>query len=295
MDIRQLKLFISVAQTLNFTQSAKQNYLTQPAVTHQINDLEKELGAQLFTRTKHKVFLTSAGEAFFDYAVRMIDLEQQSKSRIFNISQGKQGNIKICAVQSSVEALTQCLSVFSKRYPDIQVELDIGTGLKQLKAINSDSYDFYFSFVSLLQSIDTLDYLITDRDRFSLVVHKDDAPNIDVNNFLTLKKLNLISELHAEGPFLVDKVVDICRHRGLDIEHIDGFSSFLSVIISVNAGMGFTIFPNDMAESCYGKNIAIIPIPGDDAIIENAVGWNKNIKNIAAEKFMEISREVFLK
>ena len=65
MDIKQLECFVSVAKTLNFSQTAQQLYLSQPAVTGQIKSLENELDIILFQRNKRTVKLTSAGYMFY--------------------------------------------------------------------------------------------------------------------------------------------------------------------------------------------------------------------------------------
>ena len=75
MDTRQLELFISVAHTLNFSQTAKKYYLTQPAVSHKIKMLEEELGASLLYREGHTVSLTEEGIMFLHYAMNIVNME----------------------------------------------------------------------------------------------------------------------------------------------------------------------------------------------------------------------------
>ena len=62
MDITQLKYFITVARTLNFSEAARRMGVTQPLISHHVNELEKQLGGKLFTRSRHNVTLTEAGE-----------------------------------------------------------------------------------------------------------------------------------------------------------------------------------------------------------------------------------------
>ena len=68
MDITQLKYFITVARTLNFSEAARRMGVTQPLISHHVNELEKQLGGKLFTRSRHKVTLTEAGERTIRYA-----------------------------------------------------------------------------------------------------------------------------------------------------------------------------------------------------------------------------------
>ena len=64
MTIYQLECFIAVAEELNFSAAAQRLFTTQPAVTYQINTLEKETGLHLFDRTTRRTKLTAAGQSF---------------------------------------------------------------------------------------------------------------------------------------------------------------------------------------------------------------------------------------
>lgn len=72
MDLRHLKYFLAVAETRNFTQAAANCYVAQSALSQQIARLEKEVGAQLFSRTSRSVRLTAAGELLEPLARRIL-------------------------------------------------------------------------------------------------------------------------------------------------------------------------------------------------------------------------------
>ena len=79
MNTEQLRYFVSVARYRNFTETAREFYVTQPAVTHQISALEREVGARLFLRTTRNVSLTRAGELFLEDAKRILDQEERAR------------------------------------------------------------------------------------------------------------------------------------------------------------------------------------------------------------------------
>ena len=70
MTLQQRRYFIAVAQNLSFSKAAQQHYVSQTAVSQQIKLLEEELETELFQRTRHSVALTSAGQVFYEYALR---------------------------------------------------------------------------------------------------------------------------------------------------------------------------------------------------------------------------------
>ena len=78
MNLRQLKYFVTLAETLSFTKTAQVFYISQTAVTQQIKSLESQLGVPLFRRTKRKVELTSAGAVFLPEAREILEKTQKA-------------------------------------------------------------------------------------------------------------------------------------------------------------------------------------------------------------------------
>ncbi|MCD8254479.1 MAG: LysR family transcriptional regulator [Oscillospiraceae bacterium] len=293
MDFMQLKYFVTAAQMLNFTRAAEQHYVTQPAISRRISDLERELGVQLFYRSSHEMALTSAGEEFLQYALSVLDTTSAATQRLKNIASGKVGRIRISAVPPTEPALHKVLSVYSKRCPDVQIDLDISTGKNQIAAINSGNYDFYFSFESLLQYYGRLEYLTTFTDSYYLFVPSERAHHIDVNKFSTLQELPLVTELRSEGPFLVNQILEILKNRDYSADNIISCKDLHSVTTFVNAGMGFTLLPFTMARCICTDHLSSFFISGDDAKIVNAVGWNPDNSNNAVTSFRSLLYELF--
>ena len=82
MNTTQLECFMAVSNFLNFSRAAEHLRLTQPAVSHQINSLEDELGVKLFHRTSKRVRLTQAGHLFSQYTQEILSLSHLSKERL---------------------------------------------------------------------------------------------------------------------------------------------------------------------------------------------------------------------
>jgi DNA-binding transcriptional LysR family regulator len=78
MRISQLESFVAVAKHRNFTKASQDCFLVQSTISHQIKTLENELGLKLIERDSHSVFLTPAGEQFFQDIVRPLELIQQA-------------------------------------------------------------------------------------------------------------------------------------------------------------------------------------------------------------------------
>lgn len=72
MELRHLKYFLSIAREKSFTRASEELFVTQPTLSHQVKQLEEELGCELFDRSSRNVRLTSAGEIFSDFASRAL-------------------------------------------------------------------------------------------------------------------------------------------------------------------------------------------------------------------------------
>lgn len=82
MNIEALKTFLVVAEVKNFTKAAQQLFVVQSTITNRIKELEKEIGQPLFDRDNKHITLTHAGEHFYEYSQRFLELEEKMKMEI---------------------------------------------------------------------------------------------------------------------------------------------------------------------------------------------------------------------
>ena len=117
MDINQLNCFITVAQTLNFSEAARRNYVSQSTVSRYVSDLEKEFGVQLFTRSHRDVIITSEGKALLPYAIEIVETLKKAKTVIKQMHDGGQGKITLGCDVTSLSFPTKCIADFAEKYP----------------------------------------------------------------------------------------------------------------------------------------------------------------------------------
>lgn len=290
MDTRQLGIFISVAESLNFTAAAQKHFMTQPAISHQISELEQELGAKLFVRTTHHVSLTSSGEEFLAYAKSIMETVQHAKSRIFNISHGKTGHLKLLTTQTHVETTARCLSLFREIYPGIQVDADVVTGIEQMNAIENGSADIIISFSSLIRNYSYMSCRVIANERYALMYRPGVLPPVTQDDLSPLADFPFVCELRTRAPFLTDKLFALCRARGLDPVNVHWCDSGISVLLILKSGLGFSLTPASDQEN-FVEGLEQIPLEGDDAVSDCAIGWRRDTHNQAVKFFLDaISR-----
>ena len=118
MADRRLQVFHAVAKHLSFTKAAEQLFMTQPAVTFQIRQLEDHFGTRLFDRTHGGITLTDAGAIVLDYAERILALSAELDTRVKEMGGQVAGPLFIGASTTIAEfLLPQMLGEFKARFP----------------------------------------------------------------------------------------------------------------------------------------------------------------------------------
>ena len=121
-----LKVFITVANTKNFSKAAKVLNLTQPAISFQIQTLEQYYQTMLFDRVNRHVKLTESGELLLEYALSMNDLQAELERKMQQLTGQVKGNLTIGASRTVGEyIMPYIVSAFKKEYPDVDIALEI--------------------------------------------------------------------------------------------------------------------------------------------------------------------------
>ncbi|NDY92031.1 LysR family transcriptional regulator [Ideonella livida] len=132
MDLKQLKAFLTVAETGNVTRAAEVLHLVQPAVSRQIRLLEEDVGAPLFQRERHGMVLTEAGHALSAYARRALLELERARAEIDASARAAQavgGLVTLGLLPSTIDLLASPLvSALAAQYPGIRVRLAMGYG-----------------------------------------------------------------------------------------------------------------------------------------------------------------------
>lgn len=146
MDIRGLKSFMAVAEYKNFTRAAEVLGYSQSAVTIQIQQLESELGLQLFDRIGKKVDLTEWGYAFLEYADEAVSAMIRAEN--FNAEESKiTGTIRIGTMESlMMNMLSKSITSFNNRFPKVKVEIITESSTNLFEMLNANEIDLVFLF-----------------------------------------------------------------------------------------------------------------------------------------------------
>ena len=139
--LRQLQVFDKVASHLNYSRAAEELYLSQPAVSMQIKQLEGHIGLPLFEQMGKKIFLTEAGRELFHYA-RSIAQQLAEMEAVFDEMKGLgRGKLTLSVVNTANYFTPQLLAKFCQRHPNINVILQVANRDAVLKQLTDNSTD----------------------------------------------------------------------------------------------------------------------------------------------------------
>lgn len=123
VDFR-LKVFQSVALNLSFTKASSELFITQPAISKHIKELESEYEVKLFNRIGNKISLTPAGNILLAYADRIVSLHNEIKFELSQLNGNTEGTLRIGASSTITQyVIPAALAKFNKRFPEIKLSL----------------------------------------------------------------------------------------------------------------------------------------------------------------------------
>ena len=145
MADRRLQVFHAVAKHLSFTKAAEALFMTQPAVTFQIKQLEEHFNARLFDRGHGQIELTQAGRLVYDYTERILGLSNELEARMKDMTGQLAGPLLVGASTTIAEyLLPQVLGEFSARYPGIVPRLAVGNSEQVQAQVAEHTLDLGF-------------------------------------------------------------------------------------------------------------------------------------------------------
>jgi DNA-binding transcriptional LysR family regulator len=142
MADRRLQVFYTVAKQLSFTKAAEQLFMTQPAVTFQVKQLEEHFNTRLFERNHGRIALTAAGELVLGYAERILTLSEEMDTRVSELTGAVSGALLLGASTTIAEyMLPQILGEFKAAHPEVQAHMMVANSETIVNRVADHSID----------------------------------------------------------------------------------------------------------------------------------------------------------
>lgn len=255
------KTFVDTARSGSVKAAAAKNYVTQPAVTQHIHQLEQKLECRLFERQHKKMSLTPCGKLFLSTAEQILRAYKDSKVRLRELNQKVSGTIRIATIYSiGLYQLQSIVRKFLKKFPKIEVHLEYQPFGKIYDLLVEQNIDF--GFVAHPKKRQGVITEIFDEEELVLAQSPE-------HRTLPRKKLDL-RELHdakfvtfSSGTPTREHIDDFFQSKGIYPKVVNEYDNIETLKSAIQLGMGCSIVPkNTLSRELKDKIIEIIPVEG---------------------------------
>jgi len=163
ITFRQLETFAKVAELRSYSRAADVLHLTQPAVSIQIRHIAETLGLPLFEQQGRQVELTAAGQELLTTVRELDDVWGRLESAIDELKGLRRGRIRVALVTTAKYFLPRILGEFCKRYPEIDIELEVGNRQRIVERMR-DNLDDLYVMVYPPEDLETVSYPFLDNE-----------------------------------------------------------------------------------------------------------------------------------
>lgn len=291
MDIRQLTYFQMVARELHFKKAAQKLFIVQPALSRQVQSLEKELGVLLLERDQRNVSLTPAGIYLRDATAPILASLEDIAHKVRLVADGLEGELKIGYTGSCVNTvLPRILPQLNEHYPRIQTYLSEMTSALQLEALRNRQLDI--GFLRNPPADPQLDSLLVWREPFYLV--------LPASHPLTARRFKGLAQVAGErfilpprhdGELYHEHILGICEEAGVRplIAHESTHGN--TIVKLVESGMGISILPETF-KRLYSGTVRFLPLRHTERQAELTAVWLKQHHSTTLGKLLEILKAV---
>lgn len=258
MDIRQLKYFVEVAREKSYTKAANKLFVSQPALSKMIKNLENELGAQLFNRQGKNVVLTDCGENLYEKAQKTISYFDGIQESLKDIKELKKGQITV-GIPPVIGSLyfAPIISSFKRNYPGINFIM-----------FEEGARTVYTKVIEGVIDVGIVISPVNSRELVSIPVMEDECVVV-VNKMNPLSNKQHISFIDLKNePFnslnehflLYEQIISKCHEAGFEPDITFKSSQWDFIIEMVSLNQGIAILPRPIVARSDFPDIRILSL-----------------------------------
>ncbi|GAA1336435.1 LysR family transcriptional regulator [Saccharothrix algeriensis] len=255
MTLQQLAYFLAVARTRHFTRAAEEVRVAQPSLSQQIRALERELGAELFSRARGNVTLTPAGEALLPVAGRILSDVDTARLEVAELVGLRRGRVRVGATPSLCGSLfADVIKRYHDAHPGIRVSVTEGGSRDLVRALEAGDLDLALVIVSPSDAHRALTVAPVLREE--LVVASARPLGVDRLRLTDLEQHPLV--MFRPGYDLRETTLAACRGAGFEPQFAVEGGEMDAVLRFVEVGLGVAIVPSTVlaARSLHGTPLA---------------------------------------
>ena len=285
MELRQIRSFLSVAETLHFGRTAELIHLSQPALSLQIRALEEEVGVRLFERNRRKTALTAAGLAFRDDAAGALSQLEHGVRRARLAANGKLGLVRIGFISTAGrEIVPAIVRGFRELNPEVELSLRNIVTAEQVRMLEAGALDIGFLRLPIGGNT-ALDVVLVHREPFVLVVPA--SHKLAKRKSVRLRELagqDFVGYERTHAPGFHDLIFGILRDAGIAPNISQSAAEIPTLVSLVDSGMGITILPASAVKHSVAPVVAC-EIVDQVPMCEIGIAVGKRSRPAVVDKF----------
>ena len=285
MEIRELKYFLAIAREQSISKAAEFLYITQPSLSRQMQNLEKEIGKQLFVRGNKKITLTEAGILLRKRAEEMLSLYEKTQAELSAPSESISGDIYIGSGESyAVETVAKAAKELYEENPNITFHFFSGDESDVTEKLSKGIIDFGV----LVEPADLSKYnfiRLPQKDTWGVLMRKDSP--LAEKEFITPQDLHDVPIIRSKQTMERNELFDWFQKDARSMKVVATYNLMYNASLLAEEGLGYVFGLNRLINTTGDSELCFRPLKPE---IETslAVVWKKyQVFSKAAEKFLE--------
>jgi DNA-binding transcriptional LysR family regulator len=291
MELRHLRSFRAVAETLSFTKAARELHYAQSSITEQIQALEAELGTQLFERANRKLRLTSAGLRLCDYADQVLLLVDEAASVGTQDSEDPTGALAVGGLETfCTYTVPAILAEYRSRYSKVNIAVTVGNRRELYDSVRRGKLDACFTFGPPPED-DQFATRVLFGER--LMITAQPGHRLSRQQYVNSADLHgerfLATEYGCGFRDMFDRVVATLGPGSLKLEaEVSGIAPLRACVA---AGMGLALLPEMAVRSEVERgDLVAFPLHDADFRVPATLAWLRRRERLPAlERFLDLT------
>jgi DNA-binding transcriptional LysR family regulator len=288
MELRHLRYFVAVGEDQHYGRAAERLGIAQPALSRQIQDLEKELGFTLFDRLPRGVKLSAAGKLFLSDAQRILQEVEGARLRAERVATGRAGTLRLGFVESLSwhGVVPDSFRRFRRQQPDAELELHPMLSNQQVEAVRSGKLDAGFIFSLEVPGGDIAELQVA---RHKLMLAAPQGHAVTRGKRLRLRDLRdapFIWFHRWANPVYYDRIMQVCAQGGLKspriVQHVVDQATILS-LVSCRLGVAFV---SETTHWHCPRGVNLLPVVDLDFPLPFYLVWRKDDTSALLQRFV---------
>jgi DNA-binding transcriptional LysR family regulator len=290
MELRHLRYFVAVGEELNVRQAAARLHVSQPPLSRQIHDLEDEVGAKLFVRSRRGMHLTEAGQMFLNEARQILFQSQRAVQLAQAACRGEAGNLEIAYSAAVLDpVLLRVMRLFRQRFPLVEMGLRELQYHQQVHELLDKRIDLGYVGMRFPELESELVFECLRRVPSWVALPPGHRLLKRRLTLRTLKNETFVS-VRRTAPGYHNWFLSLCRSAGFTPEiaeqEADGALSLLGL---VSAGFGVAIVPETFRQF-LSVEVEFRPLPSNTPPFDIHIAWHRDNQSSVLHTFLEMMR-----